>query len=443
MPVRVREIKEDGVGYKLGIRKGDLLIRINGEDVKDFLEFKYLISDEDVFLEIESRDGVRRSMRVKKEWDDDLGIDVEVRYRRCRNKCIFCFVDQLPKGLRRTLYFKDDDYRLSFLYGNYITLTDLDEEDLRRIRERRLSPIYVSVHATNPRLRAFMLSGKEDPDRSLVERADIIPKLRSLSEARIELHAQIVLCPGINDGEELERTVSDLSEIPMVKTVALVPVGLTDHRDGLYPLNPVTPEYARRVVRWAKGRQREFLRRIGRRFLFLSDEFYLISGEELPPLAHYEDLAQVENGVGMTRVFIEEFSRAIRRIPGRSKAKARISIVTGLLAFPILKKYVVWRLRKVEGLKLDLIAVENKFLGRSITVAGLLTGRDILEALSGRDLGDLVLVPGEALNQDGLFLDDIRLGDMERELGVPVESGGRSGSSLAEAISRVVRGWSR
>ena len=342
---------------------------------------------------------------------------------------MFCFIHQLPPGLRKSLYVKDDDYRLSFLHGNYITLTDLPDSEVDRIVDLRLSPLYISVHATDPVLRHFLLGSPK------TIKGDLMERLRRLADAGIRLHTQIVLCPGLNDGPHLERTVRELSQLhPGVNTVAVVPVGLTRHRDGLYPLRSITSEEARSTLDAIHGWQTGFLERLGTRLVFAADELYLQARQPIPPAAAYEDFSVVEDGVGLVRRFEDDLRRVASR-PGRPRWRGQraVSIVTGELFGPLLGP-LLERVR-VPGLRADVVAVPNEFFGRAITVAGLLTGQDVARALSGRSLGDVVLVPRVALTETrGVFLDDVAPEDLARALGVPIVTVDASARGLIDGL---------
>ncbi|MBC7105067.1 MAG: DUF512 domain-containing protein, partial [Firmicutes bacterium] len=414
---------------------GDRLLAVNGHRVRDFLDYRFHTAERRLCLRLIRRDGRQEELTVAKDWDEPLGLDFGKAafgpVRRCRNRCLFCFVDQLPPGLRPSLYVKDDDYRLSFWEGNFVTLTNLGRHDLRRIADLRLSPLYVSVHATNPDLRARMMGNPRA--------AHVAAVLKELAAAGIALHCQIVLCPGLNDGPELRRTVEDLAGLwPAVRSVGIVPVGLTRFREGLYPLRPVGGPEAAAVLELVDRYQRRFLRRLGTRLVFAADEFYFLAGDPLPPLARYEDLPQMENGIGLTTWFLERWRRARARLPRRLPARTRVALVTGELGMRALGP-LVEALGAVENLEVLPVRVANGFFGPGITVAGLLTGRDVREALGSVPRPDLVLVPGTAVQPEtGLFLDGEALEELGARLGVPV----RAVSDPAE-IAGCLRGGSR
>ena len=404
---------------RAGIAAGDRLLAVNGRPVRDFLDYRFLTADPRLVLRLVRGDGRALELTVEKDWDEPLGLDFGGAafgpVRRCRNRCLFCFVDQLPPGLRPSLYVKDDDYRLSFWEGNFVTLTNLERGDLERIVGLRLSPLYVSVHTTNPALRAHMMGNPRA--------ARIAETLKKLAAGGIALHCQVVLCPGLNDGPELVRTVEDLAALwPAVRSVGIVPVGLTGFRKGLYPLRPVDAPEAGAVLELVDRYQRLFRRRHGNRLVFAADEFYFLAGAPLPPAGHYEDFPQVENGVGLTRLFLERWRRARGRLPRGLPVRTRVALVTGKLGAWAVAP-VVEALAGIENLEVVTLVVANRFFGGGITVAGLLTGRDVLEALLSLPRPDLVLVPGAAVQeQTGLFLDGVSLADLGARLGVPVRA---------------------
>ena len=399
-----------------GLRAGDRIVAIGGRALRDVIDFQFHSGEERLELTVE-RAGAAATRRLRRQPGEDLGLELEAprpaEIATCANKCVFCFIHQLPKGMRKSLYVKDDDFRLSFLHGNYITLTDLDEAALERIVEQRLSPLYISVHATDPELRHALL-GK--PRAS----AEILPRMERLAKAGIRMHAQIVLCPGLNDGAHLERTVSELAPLhPHVATTAIVPVGLTRHRERLPSLRTLTPDEARALVDVAAGWQARFLDTLGSRFVFLGDEVYLQAGVLLPEAEAYEDFLIAEDGIGLVRRFEDGFAAALRR-PPVWRAARRVTAVSGELYAPRLAALLA---RLPAGAPVvDLAAIRNEFFGGTISVAGLLTGQDIQRQLAGRAcLGDEVLVPGAALRDgEGVFLDDVTPADLARDLGVPV-----------------------
>jgi len=405
----VDKVTSGSIADRAGIRPGDRLVKINGHEVSDFIDYQFFSSDYRSILVLE-RGRSRKSIKIEREEGRSLGLQFRpTRFRSCRNRCIFCFIDQNPPGLRKSLYFKDEDYRLSFLYGNYITLTNVTRRDLDRIVRQHLSPLYISVHATDPDVRKKVL-GLERDDK-------ILDKLKFLTENRIELHAQIVLCRGINDGIILERTISDLAEFfPMLRSLSVVPVGLTRYRKGLPLLNGYDRNSSRVVLEHVGRIQKEFARRFGEPFVYLSDEFYLLGNDALPPQSHYIDFWQIENGVGSTRSFIDEFNEDIKKFPQSLRERRHYLIITGELSVPILTENILPRLRKIANLSIEILPVRNRFFGESVTVAGLITGEDIIETVKGSNLKGTLLIPSCSLNGDGLFLDDFTVREIEDRL---------------------------
>jgi putative radical SAM enzyme (TIGR03279 family) len=394
-------------------------VSVNGHDVSDELALRFYLSEGHVTLCVRHPNETEEHFRIRLPEGTGLGVAVEdFRTRTCNNRCIFCFVDQLPPRVRPTLRVKDDDYRLSFLHGNYITLTNTSPLDLDRIIEQRLSPLYISVHATDPALRSGIL-GRKKPD-------NLEAKLKTLTEGGIRLHAQIVLMPGINDGRSLEKTVFDLHRLyPGVQSVAIVPLGLSDHGKARKRLSPVTPDFSRRLVRQASRWQEIFRRQTGRTFVYLGDEFYIQGRTSIPQKEHYDDFAQFEDGVGMVREFLDDFETELRRT-GRSKLSLRGTLVTGRLFHPLLRECIE-RFNHRFGSHLTVREAKNRFMGRRITVAGLLAGEDILRALKHGDAGDFVVIPGEAVSRtDGVLLDGLSPGELSERLGKPVYPGGRT-----------------
>ena len=409
--LEIEKILPESTASRLGLKPGDCIDTINGLEVRDVIDYQFLVSEEHITLLLRPRNGKSRTLTIEKDPDDTLGLEfAPFRITRCKNRCIFCFVDQMPPGCRKSLYIKDDDYRASFLYGNYITLGALTESDWERIFTQRLSPLYVSVHATEPSLRASMLRNQKAPD--------ILKSLKRLSAGGIRMHTQIVLCPGINDGPHLQKTIEDLSGLfPAVSSIAVVPVGITAFRKELYPLRTFTRREARTVIESVQAIGMRFKRRIGSRLVFASDEFYIKSGLPFPPMSFYEDFPQRENGVGMVAEFLHEASRT--RLPKRL-VPTKVTLITGVSFSAILKR-VLEKLKMVEGVRITQVTVKNRFFGPSVTVAGLLTGGDIAQSLKGKRLGDLVLVPANALREDDdVFLDGMTLRQLEQSLDVRI-----------------------
>lgn len=409
--LEIVNITPDATAEGLGFQAGDILDAINGKEVHDVIDYRFLVADEHIIISFHSKDGHARNIVVEKDPDDNLGLEfAPFRITRCHNRCIFCFVDQMPDGCRKSLYIKDDDFRASFLHGNYITLGALSENDWERIFCERLSPLYISVHTTDHSLRTSMLGNKQAPD--------ILASMKRLAAGGILMHTQIVLCPGINDGEHLQKTLNDLSNLfPAVASIAVVPVGMTAFRKKLFPLRLFTRSEARAVIARVTQLGALFKRQFGTRLAFASDEFYIKAGEPFPPLFFYEELPQRENGVGMVSEFLREVART--RIP-KKPTPINMTLVTGVSFGSILKR-ALERLRTAAVSRTRIVIARNVFFGASVTVAGLLTGQDILRALKGKRLGDLVLIPAAALKEDeDVFLDNMRLEQLEQALSVKV-----------------------
>ncbi len=408
MHATISHISEGSIARELGLEKGDILLSINGNPVKDIIDYMYYSNDSVINLEVQ-RGREIHSYKIKNLEASDIGFELKpFRTRSCRNKCPFCFVNQLPRGLRKTLYMKDDDYRMSFLYGNYITLTNISAKEKKRIAKQRLSPLYISVHTTNNELRKKMLGNPRA--------GDILRELEFLVSHKIRIHAQIVLCPGINDGEELSKTIKDLHRFyPYVASIAVVPVGLSKH--GKSQVKPLERDDAVKVIETVKTFRQRFKRRLGDPVVHLADEFYLKVGAAFPPLKEYGDLPQIENGVGLIPVFLNCSKKL--KLPGKIEPR-KIAVFTGAAFMPYLEEFV-GRLRAIDGLTMDVFKVENKFFGPSVTVAGLLTGKDILKAIVGKTMADCLFVPSVAL-RDGtdVFLDNVTLKDMQESLGMDV-----------------------
>ena len=395
------------------LQESDRIIRINGHPVRDEIDLQFYGSDPDLLFEVD-RNGKKLRIRLENPGLSPLNIElISHRFSCCGNHCSFCFVDQNPPGLRRSLYMKDEDIRLSFLYGNYVTLTGVTRNDLNRISEQRLSPLYLSIHAVDSQVRRSLLGLCKD-DR-------LLDKIAFLADHGITMHGQIVLCPGVNDGAVLTETVETLAGFyPHLETLAVVPVGLTRYRAGLAPLRPVLPGQARQLIEQYKNFQRQFQKRTGAPFLFFSDEFYLLAGLPLPPASHYGDYPQIENGVGMTRQFIDRFRAQSGRFPEGLDSPDRSVIVTGTLAAPVLESQILPALEKIRNFEPGLLIVENDFFGHSVTVSGLLTGQDIARAAGGLNGSFRLLVPDNCLNQDLLFLDDWTPDRLREATGHPV-----------------------
>jgi len=406
--LEIAAVAPGSTAARLGLGKRDRILTINGKAVHDVIDYQFLIADPDVVITLRTREGSMRTLSLAKEPDDTLGLTfAQLQVRRCGNKCIFCFVDQMPPGCRKSLYVKDDDFRASFLYGNYITLGSLSESDWQRIFIERLSPLYISVHTTDPSLRAFILGNKKAPD--------LMTGLKRLAAGGIRMHTQIVLCPKINDDVHLQKSLKDLSGLfPAVASVAVVPVGLTEYRKGRFPLRVFTPREARAVIKIVNIFGSRFRKEKGTRLVFASDEFYIKAGLPVPPPAFYEDFPQIENGIGMVSKFLHDAAHT--RLP-KKIAPLRATIVTGVSFSKVLQR-ALSRLRNIEGLTLRQITAQNHFFGSSVTVAGLLTGSDIAKALAGKRIGDMVIIPAEALKaEEQIFLDGMSLDHLSDVLG--------------------------
>lgn len=408
--VEIVNIEPNSIAEELDFRIGDKVLELNGREITDALDYRFHIAAEQVELLIQ-RGEEQVTYEIEKEYDDDLGIELEaLELRLCGNKCIFCFVFQNPKGLRKSLYIKDEDYRFSFLYGHYTTLTNATQEDLNRIVEQRLSPLYISVHVTEPELRKLMLGINFDDH--------LLEKIDFLTRNGIELNCQIVLCPGLNDGVHLENTINDLKAyFPMIRSIAIVPVGLTQHRRNLYPISPVTNDYALKTIAETDEKRAKLKRELGSSFVFLSDEFYIRTGMPIPHNDYYEGFYQLENGVGLSRDLIDSFDREFPRLKNKTADSAEISLVSGVLGSKVLKQYLLDRLNQLPGLSFGMHTIVNQFYGPSITVAGLLVGQDIYNQLRNASLGDYIILPPRCLNDDGIFLDDWTLPQLEERLG--------------------------
>ena len=424
----IQHIEPGSIAEQLGLQAGDVVKAVGGQPVRDMLDWQFLTTAEDLQLTVE-HGGEEQLIQLEKDFDQELGIGFGEQSTfdgvyTCVNKCVFCFVHQTPKGMRRSLYLMDDDYRLSFMHGNFVTLVGISPERWQRMIAQRISPIYVSVHATDDDLRAELMG---------TEKArGIMGQLKELADNGISYHTQIVACPGLNDGDALDRTISDLSSLPSCLSIAVVPVGLTKHRQGLYELLPYDREGARRVLDQVEPYRQRFLAEQGTRLVWCSDEFYVIAGRELPPAEAYEGYPQLENGLGVIRLFTDEWETLAPRLPTTLAAPRRVTVVTGTCAEGTLAPAVA-RLNAVANLRVDLAVVRNDFLGHTVTVAGLLTGQDIIAQLKQRgELGDLVLIPAEAVRDgDDMLLDDTRITEVAEALGLPVQPAG-SANELAE-----------
>jgi putative radical SAM enzyme (TIGR03279 family) len=423
--LEITAVEPDSIGAELDLEAGDCVLAVNGQAVRDILDFQIYAATEDLLLEVRKRDGELWDLEIEKDAPDLLGLHFEhPEPTQCGNNCIFCFVHQLPRGMRSTLYVKDEDYRFSYLYGSYVTLTNIGEEEIERIVTQKLSPLYVSVHATEEQLRQKLI-GRPGPP--------ILDLLKKLTAAGIEIHTQIVLCPGYNDGQELERTVEDLQGLyPGVRSLAVVPVGLTGYRQRLPQLRPPGADEARSVLDTLHGFQDRFLAQTGSRFVHAADELYLTAGTEFPELGNYEDLAQLENGVGMIPLFRAEAAEVLAE--AEPLTVPVVSTITGESAYPELARFIGALCAKI-GVDIHLYPVRNEFFGGHVSVTGLLTGQDIIAQLRGGLLGEFLLVPDVMLKEgEDVFLDDLSLLDLERELGVHVSKVSSTPWGILEGI---------
>lgn len=430
MAQRILSVQPASPAAKAGLKAGDLLLRIGKEPVIDFLDYQALTAEKKIEITIR-RDGQEKTFRIRKDEYADLGLSFEKPMmsgmRMCCNKCLFCFVDQLPDNVRPTMRVKDDDWRMSMMMGNYVTLTNVSDRELDRIIARHASPLYISVHAADPELRARILG--QERGRKLLD------QLKKISDGGIEFHTQAVLCPGINDGDALEDTIRRLTEIPGALSLALVPVGLTGHRDGLHPLKPYTPEQARAVIEIANRWREKLLEEKGTRFVFPSDEFYLQAGVEVPSDEEYEDYGQIDDGVGLLRLLETEFSEAYDELPAEDKqsgGEKQLLIGCGLSAAPFLTRLMDEH--PLTGVCVKVVGVENRFFGPTVTVSGLVTGRDLTGRLQG-EVGEKVFITECMLRSEGdRFLDDMELHEAEQILGKPIIPVGRRGDELLAAL---------
>lgn len=415
----IKEVSKDSIAEEFDLESGDILLEINGNKIEDIFDYQYFVEDEYIEVLVKKKNGEEWLLEIDKDADEDLGISFENglmdEYRSCHNKCIFCFIDQMPKGMRDTLYFKDDDSRLSFLQGNYITLTNMSDKDIDRIIKYNLGPINISVHTTNRELRCKMLNNRFA--------GDSLDKVDTLFNAGIEMNGQIVLCKGVNDGAELEKSISDLGKyIPVMRSVSVVPAGLTRFREGLYPLKSFDKADAEYVIDMIERYQKTFFEKHGINFIHASDEWYILAERDFPEEERYDGYLQLENGVGMMRLlwneFIEEYDK-IRNV--KNKEKTEVSIATGILAYGMIRKMCDLIEDKFSHIKIHCYKIINNFFGEKITVSGLITGIDLITQLQDKELGDRLLLPNNILRSgEDVFLDDYTLKEVSDKLGVPV-----------------------
>ena len=432
MNKKISKVINGSIAEELGIDIGDKLLKINETVIKDIIDYKFLIADEYLEVEIEKQDGEVWVYEIEKDYEEDLGLEFEEgimdRAKSCTNKCIFCFIDQNPKGMRDTIYFKDDDSRLSFLQGNFVTLTNMKDEDIERIIKYKISPINISVHTTNPELRAKMLNNRFA--------GEIYNRLQKLADAGIEMNAQIVLCPEINNGEELYRTINDLYKLyPSIQNVAAVPVGVTQFRDGLFKLTTYTKETAKKEIEDLKEIQDKFIETIGSPFIRLADEFYVMAGTEVPEESFYGGYEQIEDGIGMIRLLRDTIDKDAKLVD--KDIEKSITFVTGTSAYPEIERMANKIMEVNSKLQLKVERVVNKFYGETITVAGLLTAGDIIDALKGKNLGEYMIIPRNMLRaNDKVFLDDVTVEELEKTLNVKVRVCHYTGEDIIDIINQ-------
>lgn len=431
MAVEIKAVVKNSPAYGKNIKAGDILVSVNGHEISDVLDYMYYAAEAQTEIEVE-RCGERHCVTVEKSEYDDLGLEFETflmdSKQSCRNKCIFCFIDQMPPNMRETLYFKDDDARLSFLQGNYVTLTNLSQKDIDRIIQMKLG-INISVHTTNPDLRCKMMN-----NRFAGEKLDYISQL---AKAGISMNCQIVLCPGINDGDELVRTLTDLGKLmPNIQSIAVVPVGITKFREGLYPLTVFDKDGAEKTIDIIEKFQRDFMVKYSTRLVFPSDEFYITAGRELPNSDTYEDYPQFENGVGMIRSLTDEFEKAFDMAEDRDVRPCSTSIATGALAYDYIRNLTEKAEKRWNNVTCRVYKIRNEFFGETITVTGLITGQDLAAQLKGKPLGDTLLLSSNMIKKDSeLFLDDYTVSELEEELGVKIRLVDNDGFELFDAIT--------
>lgn len=429
----IANVEPGSIAEELELEAGDILLEINGNNIEDVFDYHYFMNEEYVELLVRKADGEEWELEIEKEFEEDLGLSFENGmmddYRHCTNKCIFCFIDQMPPGMRETLYFKDDDTRLSFLQGNYVTLTNLKEKDVEKIIKYKLSPINISFQTTNPQLRCKMLH-----NRFAGESLKIVDKL---IEAGITINGQIVLCKNWNDGEELERSLRDLYQyLPNLQSVSVVPVGLSKFREGLEPLEPFKKEDAKQVIALIEKWQKKAYGEYGLHFIHASDEWYLLAEEELPEESSYDGYLQLENGVGMLRLLESEFHDALAKKNG-DQISRKISIATGKLAAPVLRKFMEELKEIYPNTEVNVYDITNEFFGEKITVAGLITGQDLKKQLKGKDLGTKLLLPCHMLRSgEEVFLDDVTVSELSEYLQIPIEIVDSDGAVLLHHVTK-------
>ena len=433
----IKEVLKGSIAEEMEIEVGDYLLSVNGQEIHDIIDYRFLTADEELLLEIEKQNGEVWEIEIEKDYGEELGIEfgggIMDKAKSCSNKCMFCFIDQLPKGMRETLYFKDDDSRLSFLQGNFVTLTNMKEEDIQRIIKYHISPINISVHTTNPELRVKMLSNRFA--------GNVFERMKQLSEAGIQMNAQIVCVPEVNDKDELKRTIEDLYKLyPYVNNVAVVPIGITKYREGLAKVKSFNKETSKETIEMVNVRQKRFYKEVQEPFVRLSDEFYIVAGMEVPNEEFYNGYEQIEDGVGVTRCFINAIERDLEFLDLNSKGS--YSIVTGTLAYDEVKKAADKICSKNPKIHIDVFKIINNFFGDTITVTGLLTGTDIIDQIKGKIKSKYLLMSDnifrrgyELAPESAIMLDDMTIEDIERELDVKVITCDFSGEDLISLIN--------
>lgn len=427
----IKTVQPGSIAEELEIEPGDELISVNDQEIEDVFDYHYLVNDDYLTVLIRKTNGEEWELEIEKDYEEDLGIEFDNglmdEYRSCRNNCIFCFIDQMPPGMRETLYFKDDDSRLSFLQGNYVTLTNMSDHDIDRIIKYHLGPINISFQTTNPELRCKMLHNRFA--------GDIFPKVQRLYEAGIEMNGQIVLCKGVNDGEELERSIRDLSQyLPHLRSVSIVPVGLSKYRDGLYPLEPFAKEDAENVLERVHRWQKKLYAAYGLHFIHCSDEWYILAEQPMPPEEQYDGYLQLENGVGMLRLLNTEVQEAVQAMEGNDTVR-HFSVATGKLAAPYIEKILSYVQEKFPNIQGTVYAIRNDFFGPMITVSGLITGQDLIAQLKDQELGERLLIPCNMLRAgENVFLDDITVEEAEEALQIKITVVNEDGASFVHAV---------
>ena len=435
----ITSVMPDSIAAEVGIEVNDILLSVNGEKIVDIIDYRFLTNDEEIVLEIQKPNGEVWDYEIEKDYGEELGLEfgggIMDKAKRCSNKCMFCFIDQNPKGMRETLYFKDDDSRLSFLQGNFVTLTNMKDEDIERIIRYRISPINISVHTTNPDLRVKMLGNRFA--------GSVYERMKRLADAGIEMHCQIVLIPEVNNGEELKRTITDLYELyPSVANIAVVPIGVTKYREGLVQVNTFTNETARKELEMVMEFQKRFMEEINDPFVRFSDEFYLVSGIDVPEESFYNGYEQIEDGIGMIRCFRESINYTAQDLD--KHIKGTFSVPTGKLAFEEVSNGMKKLMEVNPNIKIDTYKIINHFFGETITVAGLLTGGDIIGQLKGKISSEYLIMPNNMFRKgyelgpaEYIMLDDTKIDDIERELGVKVLVCDHTGEDIVSIINDV------